>query len=233
MIRRPLDQGWALTRQPAHAALAADFAAALALEPQGPAEGFAIAVRHHDDGWEERDREVRVGPSGAPETFLDLSFADHVAIARSSVARTTTLDPYAGAVVARYAGYLHGGRPVGDDTERDLRDRATAAWEALAAGLVEGLVSPLAIEHDLALLAALDRISLWICGWPDGDRLEVSLPDGRRIDLERNGDVLTVAGNVPLVPGEVTVAEETVGDTAPFTARERRTRTIALVAGDE
>lgn len=233
MVRRPLASGWALTRQPAHAALAAEIAVALALEPRGPAEGFALAVRHHDDGWEERDREVREGPSGAPETFLDLPLADHVAIARASVARATTLDPYAGALVARYAAYLHAGRPVADEDDRDLRDRAADAWEALARGLADGVASPAAIEHDLALLGALDRISLWICGWPEGDRLEVALPDGDAIALSCRDDAVMIDGVGSIGPSEVAVTEEVVGAVAPFPVRERRTRTIALVPADD
>lgn len=231
VVRRPLDTGWALTRQPAHAGLAADLAAALSLEPMGPPDGFALAVRHHDDGWEERDREVREGPAGAPETFLDLPLSEHVAIARRSVARATSLDPYAGALVARYAAYLHGGRPVDDEGDRALRDRATAAWESLAAGLIEGVATPVAVDRDLALLAALDRLSLWLCGWPDEPELALDLSDGRVIVFRRHGDV--VSCGVELAnPAEVAVGEALVGDVAPFTVRERRTRTITLVAGD-
>lgn len=228
MVRRPIEHGWALTRQPAHAALAAHLADALGCVPSGPAEGFALAVRHHDDGWEARDRAVRVGPAGTPETFLDLVLADHIEIARGSVARATSLDPYAGALVARYAAYLHGGRPVADEAERILRDRAVAAWEALAAGLVEGEVAPTAVDADVALLGELDRLSLWLCGWPADDGIDLVLPDGRAMRGEVRGADVAIRGAALAAPVALAVDEEVVGDEPPFAVRERRARTITL-----
>ncbi len=228
MVRRSIEHGWALTRQPAHAALAAHLADALGCQPSGPAEGFALAVRHHDDGWDVRDREVRVGPEGTPETFLDLDLVDHIEIARGSVARATSLDPYAGALVARYAAYLHGGRPVADDGERALRDRATGAWETLAAGLVEGTVAPTAVESDVAILGDLDRLSLWLCGWPADEVIDLVFPDGRAIRAESRGDIVAIRGAVLAAPVALAVDEEVVGAEPPFAVRERRTRTITL-----
>lgn len=232
MIRRRDGEGWALVRQTDHAALAADLAAFGAVAPLGPEEAFALAVRHHDDGWVDRDIAIAVGPDGGPETFLDLPLAEHLAIARRSVARATSFDPYAGILVARYSAWLHGGRAVDDDAVADERDRTVAAWTELARALAVDGVDPAAVEHDLALLGLLDRIALWLCGWPATTELEVEIPSGGSLVLVGEGDRVRIGSGLLREPTTLTVPEQTTGPDAPYEVRARRTRTITVVVDD-
>jgi hypothetical protein len=232
VIRRREGEEWVLVRQPAHAALAADLGAACAIESRGPAEAFALAVRHHDDGWVDRDAEIREGPDGGPETFLDLTLLEHLAVARRSVARAMALDPYAGVLVARYSAWLHGGRTVDDADAAATRDRTIAAWEELARALVADGVSATDLAYDLELLGLLDRIALWLCGWPETPTLEVAAPDGATLAFGVDGERVRVARGLLREPVTLELSEQTTGLTPPYDVRARRTRTITLVIAD-
>ena len=186
MIRRPSGDGWQLVRQPDHGALACALLDAIAEEPRGPSEGFRLAVAHHDDGWAERDAEPRPGPDG-PETFLQLELAEHLALSAASVRLAADLDPYAEAIVALHCAWLHGARA-------DTRE-----WRALAERRAAELaVAPADLEHDQRLCAMVDELSLWLCGWPDGDELTFERPDGTEALATRDGDAIRLpAGLLP------------------------------------
>ncbi len=220
MIRRQCEGGWQLVRQPEHGALAAAVLDAIADRPAGPPDAVRLAVAHHDDGWIARDAAVREGPDGGPETFLDLPLADHLAFSDASVRIATDLDPYAGAVVARHVAWLHGGRRIDDPALAEERDALLDRWQAVAIdGAAAAAVDEEAVEHDQRLCALVDLLSLWLCGWPDGDALMVERPDGARVECLRTGERIRVP--VTLLPRRVTVAVDAieVEPRAPFATR--------------
>ena len=186
MIRRPSGDGWQLVRQPDHAELACALLDAIAAAPRGPREGFRLAVAHHDDGWAERDAEPRPGPDG-PETFLQLDLAEHLALAAASVRIAAGLDPYAEAIVALHCAWLHGARAPSE----------AAAWRARAERRAADLgVAPADLDHDQRLCAMVDYLSLWLCGWPDGDELPFERPDGTTSRATRDADAIRLPADL-------------------------------------
>lgn len=227
MIRRRSEDGWEVVRQPAHGALAAALLDAIGDRPQGPAEAVRVAVAHHDDGWAVRDATVREGPDGGPETFLDLPLRDHLALSDASVTAVAARDPYAGAVVARHVAWLHGGRPVDDPAVAAERDALVARWRAVA---VDGaaVADDAALAHDQRLCALVDLLSLWLCGWPDGDLLTVERPDGTQVECVRTGDRIRIPVTMLPARAAVTVEVADVAAAAPFAVRDTVERTLTL-----
>lgn len=229
MIRRCSEDGWEVVRQPAHGALAAALLDAIGDRPQGPAEAVRVAVAHHDDGWAARDETVREGPDGGPETFLDLPLRDHLALSDASVTAVAARDAYAGAVVARHVAWLHGGRPVDDPAIAAERDALVARWRAVAVdGAATAAVDDASLAHDQRLCALVDLLSLWLCGWPDGDLLTVERPDGTQVECVRTGDRIRMP--VTLLPARAAVTVEAVAVAAgsPFAERGAVARTLTL-----
>ncbi len=194
--------------------------------PRGPADAFWLAVAHHDDGWAGRDANVCLGPDGGPETFLDVAFADHLTLSDASVRTASALHPYAGAVVARHVAWLHGARPVAAGALADQRDALVETWTAAAAEQAAAVgVDESALDHDQRLCAMVDFVSLWLCGWPGGDAVEVARPGGTVLGLTRDGDAVHAPASWLPAAGSLTVAVTHVAPHAPFAivdAGERR-----------
>ena len=230
MICRPSGQGWELVRQPDHGVLACALFDALAEEPRGPREGFRLAVAHHDDGWAARDREARAGDGDGPESFLELSLAEHLEISGESVRLAGDLHPYAEAIVALHGAWLHGARSVHDEALEQQRDAVIAAWRALAEERARELgVPPIDLHHDQRLCAMVDFLSLWLCGWPEGDALGLERPGGEEADVERDGAVVRMPAELLPAACELLVPITTVAGTAPFPVVAETVRTLSLV----
>ncbi len=230
MIRRSSGQGWELVRQPDHGVLACALLDAIADAPHGPLEGFRLAVAHHDDGWRERDRAPREGDSIGPESFLELSLAEHLEISGESVRLAGDLHPYAEAIVALHGAWLHGARVVQDPELAEQRDAIIGAWRSLAeARAVELGVSTADLHRDQRLCAMVDFVSLWLCGWPDGDELALERPDGAEADIERDGDTVRMPADLLPSGRDLVVPVLTVAGTAPFAVIGEAARTISLV----
>jgi hypothetical protein len=231
MICRSSGQGWELVRQPDHGVLACTLLDAIADAPRGPLEGFRLAVAHHDDGWAERDHEPRSGDGEGPESFLELSLAEHLEISGESVRLAGDLHPYAEAIVALHGAWLHGARVVQDPELAEQRDAVIGSWRALAEQRAEELgVSSADLHYDQRLCAMVDFMSLWLCGWPDGDELALERPSGEDTDVERDGDVVRMP--VGLLPAscELLVPIVSVAGAAPFPIVGTSVRTLSLVA---
>ena len=230
MIRRPAPEGWELVRQPDHGALACALVDAIDDDPRGPREGFRLAVAHHDDGWRERDAAPRQGDDDGPETFLQLSLAEHLEVSSASVRIAAGLDPYAEALVALHGAWLHGARVVPDPELAAERDAVVGEWRALAERRAGELgVAAADLHHDQRLCAMVDFLSLWLCGWPEGDELALERPAGDDADVARADDVVRLPPDLLSAERQLEVPTLVVGATAPFPTVAERTRRIALI----
>ena len=230
MIRRPSGRGWELVRQPDHGVLACALLDAIADRPRGPVEGCRLAAAHHDDGWRERDRAPRAGDDDGPETFLQLTLGEHLAISAESVRLAAERDPYAEALVALHGAWLHGARVVGDAELAARRDEVVRSWRSLAEHRADELgVTRADLHHDQRLLAMVDFLSLWLCGWPEGDGLALERPDGEDADAARADGVVRLPAELLPAGAELAVPVLGVTAAAPFAVTGESVRTIALL----
>lgn len=216
-------------RQPDHGVLACALFDAIVDEPRGPREGFRLAVAHHDDGWRDRDAAPRSGDDDGPETFLEPALAEHLEISGASVRIAAELDPYAEALVALHGAWLHGARIVHDPEAAERRDAIVGEWRALAERRADALgVARADLHHDQRLCAMVDFVSLWLCGWPEGDELALERPDGDDADVTRTGDVVRLPAD--LLPSACTLEVPIlcVAGAAPFPIVAEAVRRIDL-----
>ncbi len=143
--------------------------------PAPRAETLA-AVLLHDGGWAESDAAPTLDDQGRPRTFDRMPVSEHLAIWRSSVARTEQYSRYSGLIVAaHFAGMSD--RKLADLLKRDDTDGArlaqsfSAEMERLEDSWVEELSKDGRYEPYLAgparevnsrLLDTCDRISVFL-----------------------------------------------------------------------
>jgi len=114
MLVRDLGDAWQLVRQPDHADLSGQLAAAwggVALEPPRPRDSVVLAATRHDDGWGVYDRrptfdQERERPTG----FLDVPIPAHLAFYRACIEVVSQEDPYAGLLVSMHGAGIYTGR---------------------------------------------------------------------------------------------------------------------------
>ena len=230
MICRSSGQGWELVRQPDHGVLACTLLDAIVDAPRGPLDGFRLAVAHHDDGWAARDSEARTGDGAGPESFLELSLPEHLEVSGESVRLAGDLHPYAEAIVALHGAWLHGSRVVQDPELAEQRDAVIGSWRALAEQRAAELGVPVVdLHHDQRLCAMVDFMSLWLCGWPDGDELALERPEGAEADIEREGDRVRMPAELLRSGCDVAIPVLSVAGTAPLPTVGETVRTISLV----
>ena len=230
MICRASGHGWELGRQPDHGGLASTLLDAIVDAPRGPLDGFRLAVAHHDDGWAARDSEARTGDGAGPESFLELSLPEHLEVSGESVRLAGDLHPYAEAIVALHGAWLHGSRVVQDPELAEQRDAVIGSWRALAEQRAAELGVPVVdLHHDQRLCAMVDFMSLWLCGWPDGDELALERPEGAEADIEREGDRVRMPAELLRSGCDVAIPVLSVAGTAPFPTVGETVRTISLV----
>jgi hypothetical protein len=195
MIRRADGESWLLIGQPEHARAAGRMAeawGAAGFTLPEPATEVVLAVREHDNGWEEWEAAPDLNPEGLPRHFTEMSVAEHLSIWRRGIARLAARSPYAALLVSMHAAALHAG-PL--DADRDT----PAAREAVADFLAEQrrfqggqrvalLGHPQAasqfseenIQAGFRLLQLCDYLSLRLCCTPDQRPLELTWPAAAR-----------------------------------------------------
>jgi hypothetical protein len=85
------------------------------------------------------------------------------------------------------------------------------------------------LHHDQRLCAMVDFLSLWLCGWPEGDALALERPGGEEADVERAGAVIRMPAELLPAARELLVPITTVAGTAPFPVVAETVRTLSLV----
>lgn len=162
MIRTPTPTGWLLTRQPAHALLAAQFAAAWGNErvPQPPRRvETLIAVSQHDAGWVTWEQAPTVTPEGEPRDFMHMPIAEHLANWRRGIAHARHQGPWIGLLVGCHATSLYAARADEPEIAAFLAEQKPlmTEWQAAAEA------SDAEIEEAYALLRFCDWLSLVLC----------------------------------------------------------------------
>ena len=160
MIVRPGNPPLLIT-QPDHAALAGRImdqwrAGGLPTSPRR--EDIRLAIREHDGGWTDLDREPIIGPDGAVLDFTGIAVRLRQGVWPRGVAALSRA-PYAAALVAHHAVHVY------------RRYRGDAAWTAFFAQM-ESLrdehlrasgVAPDVMLQDYVFLRMGDLISLTFC----------------------------------------------------------------------
>jgi len=158
-----------------------------------------LAVREHDNGWQEADAAPSVDPhTGHPIDFLHLPDRDRFDVWQRGVERMRSTDVWAALLIGRHAAHL-ARRVEGPDWDRlfeAIDDFERTELEALGRTEIE-------LDEDYAWLHRLDALSLAACGAWEG---KVERPDIRaecRADILRL-DPFPLAGRTTL---EISVRE--------------------------
>jgi hypothetical protein len=182
--------------QPAHAAgagqLAARWRQPTAL-PEAIWPRLVEAVRRHDDGWRDLERQPAVDEQGRPHTFKTLPTQQHVALWRRGIDALAGEDAYAALLMALHARWLYTRIDRNDDPQGEaaaqqfmnwLDERIDALMQALQAdGDIErAAIEPHALDLARRLVGFFDMLSLVLLGalpindWPEplpfGDRCQ-------------------------------------------------------------
>ncbi len=190
-----------LVRQPHHAAMSAQIAAAwrrpAALSP-GVWQRLLEAVRVHDDGWWPFEDRPELDPHGRPVDFKSIPTPRHVVVWDRSIERAASADRYVALLVALHARWLY--THVGQDGIEDqacaqefvrkLNERIDMMIEALGRGTDEqrDAATPTALALARRLVSFFDAVSLCLIGTIDWiDRSEALGFEGREtvLRLER------------------------------------------------
>jgi hypothetical protein len=204
VVREDPDSAAALCiPQSQHAAVSGQLAAAWgneSFEAPAPRAEVIVAAARHDDGMDDYDAEPELDPeTGLPRGFMRMPFGLWLDCWSRGPSIVAEDDPYAGILVSMHGRYLLEYRNLDDPGEAKAAEAWLAEQEELReewAGEVERQpdVAPglgrEALEHNRALIAAWDAISLAVCmpRLPDG--IDVPAPGGsERIELEPLGPI--------------------------------------------
>jgi Protein of unknown function (DUF3891) len=184
MLVRDRGETWQLVRQPDHADLSGQLAAAWGggeVEPPRNGPSLVLAATRHDDGWAVFDRRPAWDPEKAqPRNFLDVPIRSHLAFYRACIQVVTEEDAYAGLMVSMHGAGIYNGRygtqpslsltnVEGHEGEvRSFVDEQEATHPKLATALA---VSDEERWVNYKLLQIYDRLSLSLClrEWESSD----------------------------------------------------------------
>lgn len=164
MIVTETPTGWRCITQPDHARLSHDLLALWrndALERHPRRDELLLAVREHDNGWQEADSAPQLDPaSGGPYDFTAAPAASRLEVWRRGIARHREHRPYVAALIAEHARYLHRAAEPEPGPWRDfLAGLEAQRDEALA----EAAYSVSALRQDYRWLHWADLVSLALC----------------------------------------------------------------------
>jgi hypothetical protein len=110
MLVRDAGDAWQIVLQTDHADLSGQLAEAWGgpgfARPE-PYEAVVRAARRHDDGWAVWEQHPRLGPDGAPQSFLTVPAPVHLAFYRAGVEVLAEEDPRAGLLVSMHMSGLY------------------------------------------------------------------------------------------------------------------------------
>lgn len=109
MLVAETPDGYRFVTQPAHAALAGQFAdhwGNEAFDRPEPLPSVAIAAHRHDDGWRDYDRQPHLHPDGTPVDFTELPPETWMDLYASGIDSVVGLDAYAGLLVSMHGAGL-------------------------------------------------------------------------------------------------------------------------------
>lgn len=204
MIIRAEQRDLVFITQPDHAATAADLVAHFdGFRTHPRRDDIALAVRGHDDGWDELDRELVFDTAGGraldfiavPETCKQMVWP-------RAVDRLRSQSPYAAALVAEHALFVYAGNRGRPDWQGHFDELERRRQELLERSRV-----PLAtLVADYPLVGLADLLSLAFCHrWTDArERLGHT--------VRREDDAITITPSPLSGPVHVTVRARRVPD---------------------
>jgi hypothetical protein len=144
--------------------------------PSPRAETLA-AVLLHDCGWSDYDEAPEIDADGRPRTFDRMAASEHLAIWRTSIARSAQYSRYSGLLVASHFAAMADRKLAdlldhGSNADARLTRSFTAEMERLEDSWLEELsadpryapaLSGPARETNARLLDTCDRISVYLC----------------------------------------------------------------------
>ena len=187
--------------------------------PEAAWSRLVEAVRRHDDGWAEAEREPAIDEKGRPHTFKSLPTAVHADIWRRGVNRLAAEDAYAGLLVALHGRWLY--TSIARARERDdsaalslladLTERIDTLLSRLRADepALEPALVPAALESARRLLGVLDAWSLMMLGGLAPGRFPEPVAFGQttaRLDIEPGDAAVRIAPWPFAEPGPFDVA---------------------------
>jgi hypothetical protein len=176
MLVRDRGESWQLVRQPDHADLSGQLAAAWGGDgfamPQH-AGSLTLAATRHDDGWAVFDRRPSWDPENdRPRNFLDVPIPVHLAFYRACIAAASDEDPYAGLMISMHGAGIYTGRygtqPSLGLTNLKGHEAEVQAFVAEQEAMHPVRATELGLSDDerwtnYKLLQIFDRLSLSFC----------------------------------------------------------------------
>jgi len=153
-----------------------------------PREQLLAAVSHHDDGWENWDRQPGVA-QGKPISFLEMPFGEATAIWRKSIEIASGFGPAAGYVVAGHFCALierFASDRADAPSKRTLADAFLTAYRRrMQTWLAEVPTAEQAglSQHGVAALQLFDALSLWLCCEERNEPESFATPGGPTLTL--------------------------------------------------
>lgn len=202
MIVHESGQSWQLVQQQLHGSLAGQIAAAwgndLFAVPRRR-ESLVTAAARHDDGWSVWERWPRLDSEGRPLRFVDVSIPSHLAFYSAAIVDISSVDPYAGLLVAMHGAGIYreryGTQPGlrnngADDYPSEIEEFVAEIEASYPRRMEEAGVSDEERWVDYRLLQTIDRLALYFSGLPpvgQNDQLTIGhVPtdyDGNEVEL--------------------------------------------------
>ncbi len=168
MIVAPGESGWRCITQPDHARLSRRILELWRRDPlpsHPRRRELLFATGEHDNGWQEADSAPRLAPTAdRPVDFATHPPSERYEIWRRGIDRHSRRSPYAAALIAEHAGFLHSLDGEDDELEGFVGEvRARRDELATQAGLELATLTA-----DYRWLHLADLLSLVACTqWPD------------------------------------------------------------------
>ena len=182
-----------------------------------PRESVLTAAALHDCGWRSWEAAPRLDQeTGAPQNFLRVDIALHLAFYETGIGEVTARDRYAGMLVGKHLAGIYRQRYGTQAALAMQRAPAAQAKVDEFVGRVEQRFLALQRElgvpdeefwHNYVLLQVFDRLSLWLCkGDPAGTgRMQIALPGDEVLTVEPTADGCSL-DPWPLASGPVEIS---------------------------
>jgi hypothetical protein len=197
---------WQLIRQTDHAALAGELAKHWGRPPfdlPEPFDAVVCAAAQHDNGWTDWDARPKINPvTQQPYQFWELPVEEHLSFYFQGVEKVVGIDRYAGLLASMHCAGLYNGRygtdpalmvrqftPEMQRTIQGFLDRLKAQQHRLreelrTSNLFAAWLEDGKIWKNYRLLQIFDRLSLYLCMLPLGQRSLRPVPVAAGEDVE-------------------------------------------------
>lgn len=174
MIVRRLEDSFVLVRQHDHGLISGEFARNLNLKiiPENP---MLFAVRNHDIGWRDLDKEIRFNPNtGAPYSFIDHPLEPKLQAYKQGLDQTEAQELYAAYLCSmHYSSFV---RNSSEPPAVEFRESEERRRTKLERELPQGWLTY--AEYNFRVLQLCDNLSLFVCLNRPGENTYPPFKDG-------------------------------------------------------